>query len=78
MRIVRWTREDLEVNEGIDATELADLLDDETETLSQPCTESEGDELSVHDGDERTWMTKINSRAKIFFSAMVMMFKNSS
>ena len=43
--------EDRDVDEGIDPSELADLLADATEDPSQPCTESEGNELSVADGD---------------------------
>ena len=50
-RLLDGPEEDLEVDEGIDALELADLLDDETENPPQPCTESEGDELNVPDGD---------------------------
>ena len=52
--------EDLDVDEGIDPSELADLLADATEDPPQSCTEGEGNELSVADGDAVEDMDKNN------------------
>ena len=43
--------EDLDVDEGIDPSELADLLADAAEDPPQPGTESEGNDVNVANGD---------------------------